>query len=583
MAVTLACVALGLWMMSPAQLYSLSLTVAALTVFASNILYAAQDSYFAESNLHDPLIHTWSLAIEEQYYVIAPVLMIAIWRFAPRLLLHAFAAIAIGTLIYAESRTRSGDDAAYYLLTTRAWELAAGGLLALLEARRGRASRFAAPGAALGLIAVLAAFATFDAGSAHPGLVTLLPVGGAAAVIWFCNGRDPVSRLLSMRALVGIGLISYSLYLWHQPVYAFARLYAINDLSPLTYAGLAALSIALAAASWRFVEQPFRDRRRVAARPLWIASGASVAALLGLGLAGVLQLGLPQRFTAEDLAVIETERPVGYVIRDGRPCHNRRIEDACVIGADVAPAWAVIGDSHPASIGVAIERALADAGIAAVIHTTTGCVYAPGMTRGPGSRCPARNAELRDWVLGADIDTVMLMGRYVRMMENRRFDNGEGGVESMGPALLRPAEAAADMGEAARRAAVAEGYRRSVEELLAAGKRVVLVYPHPEIGWHVPRTLLKMRRRGIETPLSVSAENFEARAGATIAAFDAIPDHPLLVRVRPSELWCDTWLPGRCATHWGDDVFYADDDHPSVAGGAMIMDLAMRSLGQPRD
>jgi peptidoglycan/LPS O-acetylase OafA/YrhL len=581
-AMTLACIAAGLWLMTPTQLYSMALTVGALTVFASNILYALQDSYFAESNLLDPLIHTWSLAIEEQYYVVAPVIMLVLWRAAPRLVVHAFVVIAVGTLLYAESRTRGGDQAAYYLLTTRAWELAAGGLLALAEARTGRTSRVAAWGAGLGLLAMLASFAMFSARSPHPGFATLLPVGGAAAVIWFCDGRDAVSRLLSSRVLVGIGLISYSLYLWHQPVYAFARLHAINDLAPPVYVPLILLSLALAAASWRFVEQPFRNRAQVGARPLWLSAGASVVGLIALALIGIVQQGLPQRFPADLLAVIETEKPVGYIFRDGRACHNRQIEDACVIGADAAPTWAVIGDSHPGSIAVSIERALADAGLSAIIHTTTGCVYAPDMTRGDGSKCLPRNAALRDWALGADLDTIVLMGRYVRMMEHERYDNGEGGVESLGPALLRPAQAAPGMTEADRRAAVAAGYRRAVEELLEAGKRVVLIYPVPEIGWNVPRTLHKMRRRGDETPISVSRESFEARAGATIAAFDAIPDHPRLVRVRAYELWCDTYLQGRCAANWGDEVFYMDDNHPSILGGDRIMALAMRRLNEAR-
>jgi hypothetical protein len=295
---------------------------------------------------------------------------------------------------------------------------------------------------------------------------------------------------------------------------------------------------------------------------------------------GVVQKGLPQRFSPEMLAVIETENQDGYVIRDGRPCHNRQIEDACVIGADTPPTLAVIGDSHPGSIAVSIERALRRAGLSAIIHSTTSCVYAPDMTRGDGTRCLPRNAALRDWILGSDIDTVLLMGRYVRMMENQRYDNGEGGVETLGPALLRPAKADGGMDETARRAAVAAGYRHMVEELLQAGKRVILLYPVPEIGWNVPRTLHKMRRRGIATPLSISVKSFKARAAATIAAFDAIPDNPRLIRIRPSELWCNTYLPGRCVAHRGNDVFYADDNHPSVLGGDQIMTLVMRALAE---
>ena len=105
-AVSLACLAVGLWLMTPSQLYAMALTVVSLTVFASNILYSWADSYFAESNLYDPLIHTWSLAVEEQCYIVAPIIMLALWRLAPRFVFHAFAAIAIVTLLYAESRTR---------------------------------------------------------------------------------------------------------------------------------------------------------------------------------------------------------------------------------------------------------------------------------------------------------------------------------------------------------------------------------------------------------------------------------------------------------------------------------------------
>lgn len=277
-----------LWML-PQELNNFGKSLYAVNLFASNFLFWDQTGYFEPSTELMPLLHTWSLAVEEQFYVVFPLMLLGLRRFSTATVLKVVVASIVLSFVAAQVLAFVDPAANFYLLPSRFWELGAGAILALggvdrLPLSRGRRELLAG----LGLLAIIGSYVLVEQSPAYPGWATVPVVVGTALVLACARSDTRVGQLLSVRPLVAIGLISYSLYLWHQPVFAFARLRAIDAIPPAGYVALIALCVVLAALSWRFVEQPFRQRARVGRGAVFgatLAAGA-VALVIGFGLDG---------------------------------------------------------------------------------------------------------------------------------------------------------------------------------------------------------------------------------------------------------------------------------------------------------
>ena len=279
------------WMI-PTEFEEYSRTLAAVVLFASNIYFWRVDDYFAPAAQVTPLLHTWSLAVEEQFYIVFPLMLLAAWRFARLRLLWILLGLSIVSLMMAEWWTHS-RNARFYLPVTRAWELGAGSICALILRRfTPRANSLLA---GLGLALIAYAVFVFDARTPFPSVYALVPVGGATLVVLYGGTGTLAARLLAVPVLVRIGLISYSAYLWHQPLFALARIRNVAYSSPELMLGLSLATLGLAYLSWRFVEQPFRGRPGttvlLSRQSLFAASAVGIAALFGVGLYGQLTDG----------------------------------------------------------------------------------------------------------------------------------------------------------------------------------------------------------------------------------------------------------------------------------------------------
>lgn len=330
------CIPFAVMWMLPQELNNFGKSLYAVNLFASNFLFWDQTGYFAPSTELMPLLHTWSLAVEEQFYVVFPLLLLALRRFSTATVLKVVVASVVLSFAAAQVLAFVDPAANFYLLPSRFWELGVGALLALGAVDRlplAKGGRDVLAG--LGFLAIIGSYILVEQSPAYPGWATVPVVVGTALVLAFARGDTLVGRLLSMRPLVAIGLISYSLYLWHQPVFAFARLRAIDAIPPAGYVALIALCVVLAVLSWRFVEQPFRQRARVGRGAVFgstLAAGA-VALVIGFGLDGSDGLASRNR----ELARL-TEPSVGI----SKDC-DAVVDLKCATGP--APEIAVWGDS----------------------------------------------------------------------------------------------------------------------------------------------------------------------------------------------------------------------------------------------
>jgi peptidoglycan/LPS O-acetylase OafA/YrhL len=260
-AVTVASLVAGWFLLTPADYDQMGQSILSALLFVSNMwFWQNSGGYFDGGTDYLPMLHTWSLAVEEQFYIFFPLLLMALYRFARRLLVPAILVLVIGSLILAAWATPHMPSASFYLLPTRIWELGMGALLALGLVRTEAPRVLRETIGALGLVCVLVPVFLYDSTTEFPGLAALPPVLGAAALIWAGTvGPVMASRLLSLRPMVWIGLISYSLYLWHWPVMAFVRnrIFTV-ELEPIWLMATVLTSVLAGWISWRFVERPFR-------------------------------------------------------------------------------------------------------------------------------------------------------------------------------------------------------------------------------------------------------------------------------------------------------------------------------------
>ena len=413
----LAVLVASAWLYFPGDLEGVPRSALAASVFASNLWFFTDTGYFAGGADVKPLLHTWSLAVEEQYYIGFPILLMLLARFAPRQCVVAMIGMTLCSLGLAVLLQRDTSGFTFYLLPTRAWELFTGALLALgaVPAIRPRWLREAV--ACSGVAAVAFAVAFYDRTTIFPGLAALPPVLGAAAMLHAAPGTS-VGRFLAQPLLVAVGLISYSIYLWHWPLIVFTEYATDMPLSGATRLIVIAGSFAAAALSWRIVERPFRDPERFSAKAIFTLTAASTLLILAVSAALIAQGGWPSRFAPDALKLLAARQDISPA--RGR-CHDIfvRGDRPCVLGAQTHPDTMLWGDSHGVELSYALSETLRTQGRALIERTASSCPPVLGYDA-TDSRCAKANQAAFD-ALRADrgIRHVYLAAFWA----NGRFDD----------------------------------------------------------------------------------------------------------------------------------------------------------------
>jgi peptidoglycan/LPS O-acetylase OafA/YrhL len=328
-----ACFLAALAALPPPDMADFSKSLAFSSAFASNIFFWKNSGYFEAAALTRPLLHTWSLSVEEQYYLFVPLLLSITYKYASRLMFAVFAVAAVVSLALCIFAVDKAPTASFFLLPTRAWELLLGALLVLKPAHRQLPARVSDSLGFLGAAFIVVSVVTYNDTTAFPGAAALLPTVGAALIILVGTDRvTPVSRLLSWRPLVLIGLVSYSLYLVHWPIIVFTRYATLKDPDLAQQCLIVLGSFTLAFLSWRFVERPFRRSGSFAPRPAILA--ASVIALAGvvaLGALGVAKKGFAERYP-DYVDAMQAARRTGGTAQSWK-------ENVCFLQNQAADAW----------------------------------------------------------------------------------------------------------------------------------------------------------------------------------------------------------------------------------------------------
>jgi len=359
--VMLCCIPFAWMWMLPTELKAFSASVVAVGLFASNFLFWRQSGYFDAAAEMKPLLHTWSLSVEEQFYIFFPIAILLLWRLGRRNVVGSILLVTLLSLALSEYASRYYPSANFYLLPTRAWELLAGALCSFIVAKphipRDNVLSLA------GLVAITMSIFIYDEDIPFPSLYALLPVLGTCAVLQFARQGTLVASLLSLKPVVGMGLISYSAYLWHQPLFAFAHIRSLTEPTWQLMLFLAVASTAFAYLSWRFIEVPARRRGEwplPSRRTVFATLGVVAVAFITTGLVGHFSKGFPSRLTNISLNLVDYDyRPY---FREGtcflRPEQTyKEFGQNCIPISDINTTL-IWGDSHAAALSFGLRKTL---------------------------------------------------------------------------------------------------------------------------------------------------------------------------------------------------------------------------------
>jgi peptidoglycan/LPS O-acetylase OafA/YrhL len=295
-AIMIACVPMAWWLLAPNDMTDFSESILAVLAFSSNVLFWSETSYFDTAGELKPLLHTWSLAVEEQYYIAFPLFLLLLRKAGRAKAIAAMITIAVFSFALSEWAVHAQPSAAFFLLPTRVWELMLGGVIALgVSAQKPVGAGPAQAAGVVGLGMIIYSIFAFDAYTPTPSLYTAIPVAGTALVLAYATTGTFAAALLSLRPLVGLGLISYSVYLWHQPLFAFARHASVEEPEAWVRASIAAIAVLCGALSWRFIERPFRTNTSGSGRKHLALAAAVALGLVSFSVAGIASAGFARR------------------------------------------------------------------------------------------------------------------------------------------------------------------------------------------------------------------------------------------------------------------------------------------------
>jgi peptidoglycan/LPS O-acetylase OafA/YrhL len=402
----------------PVDMKEFSQSVVATTTFLSNFFFWLKTGYFDTEAELKPLLHTWSLAVEEQYYLIFPAFFVWLIAFQKKWALWVLSVLAIISLAYAQWLSTKSLSANFFLFPSRLWELLIGALIALYLFHKSKpigssdTRQFAS---AIGLFLIASSIILYSNDTPYPSIYTLLPTGGAGLFILFADKDNIAGKILSSKIFVGLGMVSYSAYLWHQPLLAFARYKTFGELSNELVFSLLIATFGLAYLSWRFVENPFRKGNRLRTSRFIFIFLCLGGVLILTGVLGHRTNGFVHRqngkLPAEYFTQAQADRKFNYGI-DNKLCISNEAS-LCQVSEFIANRKNILllGDSHSSDFTNQFKTYATHNQLNAWQMSITGCAYLFSQLS-VNTECQKAKSILLEKIKHHDFDQIILVGNY---------------------------------------------------------------------------------------------------------------------------------------------------------------------------
>ena len=552
--------------------------------FSSNFYFHYSDQlYGTKSGLLKPFLHTWSLSVEEQYYILFPIVLLITFKYFRKYLIHILILGFVISLGLADWGSRNYPSFNFYILPTRGWELLAGSILAYFEITKGHRSKHQTLNLILpsiGLVLIGHSILFFNGKMFHPSFYTMSPIIGVCLIIWFSNKDELVTKILSTKLFVGVGLISYSLYLWHYPIFAFAR---INDFfyGDIFYKlSLGLVIMILSIFTYYFIEKPFRNKK-YKFKVLFSVILITAFVLVFINLNIIFKEGYKNR-VPEIFDKNLSEAPwILLKNSDGEVCHDSI--EVCKFNTSSDKKVYIIGDSQMGSLTFDLKKRFVESNYQFITSFIGDCLFYPGFdqvevkTQKISKNCNDSYFQKLKQTLSNDKNSIIIFGgRFPLYLSNYFFDNQEGGTKRR-----KWNNKFISLGQYNT---IQSSFKNEILELSNSNK-IILIYPIPEIGWHPPRKIYldwsnrknKFSKNYDLEYVTTSHNVYKKRTKSSFELLDSIQGDNIY-RVYPHTLFCETIIKNRCVTHDDKNIFYFDHNHPSLKGAEMINDLIIRKI-----
>ena len=547
-----------MWLL-PSDMKDFAKSLIAVPTFSSNILFWSESGYWGENNELKPMLHTWSLAVEEQYYIFFPIFLMIMWKIRKRWILSTVLLLALLSLAASQWGAFNKPTANFFMLPTRLWELAIGALIAsYLLKNKGTflPKKWVSETFGLvGLLMIAYAVFMFDETTPFPSVYTLLPTVGAGLIILFATSTTVVGKLLSTKFFVGIGLISYSVYLWHQPMLAFARHGSFDKPSTMVLFVLAALSIPLAYLSWRFIEKPFRTKGVFDRKTIFSLSAAGSIAFIAIGVSGIVTNGYENRATQSHLTMqsIDERWRINAGL-DLKCTESFNVSDEC--NTSDKPEIMVWGDSYAMHLVNGIMSSKPDAKIIQMTKYICGPffdiapVVKPDYPASWAEGCLSFNKQVHQWLEKNDsVKYAVLSSPFSQYLSDSSEVLDRDGKQSFASLELITSE-----------------FENTLKELVEMGIKPIVFSPPPANGINLGRCLTRAEWKG----KALNACNFnkdkmlEIR-GTVYKFLETLEDQYQVVRL--DDYMCEGQ---ECNTHIDSTYLFRDEGHLSHEGTALL-------------
>ena len=574
--------------MTPSQLRPLFSSFTSTQVFLQNIYLWQNSGYWDQSLETSPLMHTWSLAVEEQFYLIFPLLFVAkSMRNAKSVLVGVAITIFVLSFLGALTRFGTSSTGAFFLLPYRAWELMAGAIVALYSVNDKRFFKtkpyFSRLISNFGMTIIIIAIILGDESTRHPGLLTLLPVVGTALLIGF--GREPslTSRLLNNKLLVAIGKLSYGLYLWHFPILALWRIDKGTELDGVETTAAMVLTFACSYLMWKFAETPFRDRVRTRNKYVAIVATTGFVALVSIGLVG--QNTVFGKKSNSELALLEAQAKIPTELDNWIEIDFESPISGGSIGVTErkSPMGDVVllGDSHAGALKDSLSAELERLNLSGVAFIRAGCPPVSNVIMDPPEKfnCTDFNQIIDIVLKDTFVTDVILFSRWTFYAEGTRYTNYKGYRED-GYEVKFSAPEKKFTSDEERITYLGDQIKLTIDRLESTGKRVHLIYPLPELGWDPISYAKRFIDQGLSwhQKLDIPYGDHLERSRRAVEQLDRAAS-PTTFKVDPADIFCNRQITNWCVASLDNTLFYGDNDHLNENGNRLLASFVGRELG----
>lgn len=553
------------FLLLPSDLIAYAESLKSALYFGSNYYFYSEDSYVADASIYKPLLHTWSLAVEWQFYIIYPVIVWLVNRFFKQYLFEALLALALLSLQFSSFIVGNYPDMAFYLLPSRAWELIFGGLVTFYNRDRlsvveeGSLEKFcykALP--LLGIFLIVHSMLFVDHDVKHPSFLTLLPVLGTCLFLMFSHKNEASSDLLSTKPFVYIGLASYSLYLWHQPVFVFFRFIKHDYFRYEQFLLLLVISMVLSFISYRFVEYTFR-KKNISSYSVFIITILSLGMLFFSNQAKETSGFVSRLGNIENLFSNLRDSVSFYIAGESKSCHHRGVDTACkLIGEGSNGNILLVGDSHAGVLGLHTFNYTQSNKMTFTDFSISACNSLDERLLKPGQYAEKICRE-----------NIPKIAKYLEDEASPRFKI----IYSTSIAYLNENQLNKRI----------EAYKK-LSYWRDLGHEIVLIYPSPRYEISVPKEINKKLTRYLPTMREYAyksikitkpySEHIERSKFAHLALDSVKGDN--ITRIYPEKVFCSDQY--NCKANDSEHIYYYDSHHLSPHGSKLLVNEMFKKL-----